>query len=96
VQESSSTKLSHNPESKKSLNLNGMGEDLTQVVLSLWYNMKPDTLSTAKAYPNVSATLQSTSSQPIYLRSTLTSLSFIHPHLPSGCQKISPPKFFTN
>jgi len=56
-----------------------------QVVLSLWYNMKPDTLSTAKAHPNVPATLQSTSSQPIYLRPTLTSLSFLYPHLPSGC-----------
>jgi hypothetical protein len=31
-----------------------------QVVLSLWYNMKPDTLSTAKAHPNVPATLHST------------------------------------
>jgi hypothetical protein len=61
-----------------------------QVVLSFWYNIKPDTLSTAKAHPNVSATFQSTSSQPIYLRSTLTSLSFIYPHLPSGCQKVSP------
>jgi hypothetical protein len=66
-----------------------------QVVLSLWYNLKADTLSTAKAHLNVSATPQSTSSQPIYLKSTLTSLSFLC-HLPSGCWKVSPPKFFTN
>ena len=66
-----------------------------QAVLSFWYNQKADTLSTAKAYPNVPATLQSTSSQPIYLRTTLTSLSFLYPLLPSGCQ-VSPPKFFTN
>jgi len=66
-----------------------------QAVLSFWYNIKPDTLSTAKAHPNVSATLQSTCSQPIYLRSFLTSLSFIYPHHPDGCQKASPPKFFT-
>jgi hypothetical protein len=54
------------------------------VVLSLWYNLKADTLSTAKAHSNEPATPQSTLSQPIYLKSTLTSLSFLYPHLTNG------------